>query len=169
MSSPVPPFASRLRPIQLLTGTIAGGAILVALARIFLDPAAPMPAWWQVAVVAVALLGAAMTIRRVGYSVPSLPLGLPEDNAAETSLRYFSSTTVLRAAICEAPVFVALFVSVLPPRGWLPLALALPGAVALFWVHAWPSERTVAAVEEGLERDGARSHLGERLGLRAAR
>ena len=164
-SSPAPAAAARLRPLQLLTGTIGTGAVFVVLARVFIDTAAPMPSLWQVGIVAVALLGSAVLLRQVGYAVPSLPHGLPEENAAETSVRYFSSTTVLRAAICEAPVFVGLFVSVLAPHTWLPLALALPGSVALFWVHAWPSPRTVAAVAAGLERDGARSHLGEALGI----
>jgi hypothetical protein len=165
-SSSAPAATTRLRPLQLLTGTIGAGAVLVALARIFMDPSAPMPSLWQVGAVALALLGAAVLLRQVGYAVPSLPTGLPEENAAETSIRYFSSTTVLRAAICEAPLFVGLLVSVLTPHTWLPLALALPGSVALFWVHAWPSERTASAVEEGLERDGAKSHLAETLGLR---
>lgn len=169
MSDLPAPLGDRLRMLQLLTGTIAGGAVLVALARVFIDPAAPWPTWWQLAVVVLALLGSAVLLRQVGYAVPALPEGLPHENAAETSVRYFSSTTVLRAALCEAPVFIALFVSVLPPRSWLPLVLAVPGAVALFWTHAWPSERTATAVAEGLEREGAQSHLAEALGLRGAR
>jgi hypothetical protein len=169
MSDLPAPLGDRLRMLQLLTGTIAGGAVLVALARVFIDPAAPWPTWWQLALVVLALLGSAVLLRQVGYAVPALPDGLPQENAAETSVRYFSSTTVLRAALCEAPVFIALFVSVLPPRSWLPLVLAVPGAVALFWTHAWPSERTATAVAEGLEREGAQSHLVEALGLRGAR
>lgn len=163
------PLGDRLRMLQLLTGTIAGGAVLVAVARVFIDPEAPWPAWWQLAIVIMTLLGSALLLRTVGYAVPALPQGLPRENATETSMRYFSSTTVLRAAICETPVFVALFVSVLPPRSWLPLILAVPGAAALFWTHAWPSERTATAVAEGLERDGAASHLVEALGLQGAR
>lgn len=168
MSAMPAPLGDRLRMLQLLTGTIGGGAVLVALARVFIDTAAPWPAWWQLGLVVVALLGSAVLIRQVGYAVPALPRGLPEENAAETSMRYFSSTTVLRAAICETPVFIALFVSVLPPRSWLPLVLAVPGAAALFWTHAWPSARTATAIAEGLEREGAPSHLPEALGLRGA-
>ena len=33
--------------------------------------------------------------------------------------------------------------------------------------HAWPSPRTAAAVEKGLEAEGAESHLSETLGFRA--
>ncbi|WP_347351287.1 hypothetical protein [Intrasporangium sp.] len=161
-------LGDRLRMLQLLAATIAGGAALVAVARVLVDTTAPWPAWWQLALVVLALLAAALLIRQVGYAVPALPHGLPDENAAATSVRYFSSTTVLRAAICEMPVFVALFVSILPPRTWLPLVLAVPGAAALFWIHAWPSARTAAAVVEGLEREGASSHLVEALGLRGA-
>ncbi len=168
MSATPAPLGDRLRMLQLLTGTIGGGAVLVALARIFIDTDAPWPAWWQLAIVVLVLLGAAVLLRQVGYAVPALPHGLSRDDAAETSMRYFSSTTVLRAAICEAPVFVALFVSVMAPRSWLLLVLAVPGAAALFFTHAWPSERTASAVAEGLERDGAPSHLVEALGLRGA-
>ena len=46
------------------------------------------------------------------------------------------------------------------------LLIALPGGLALFWIHAWPSPRTAAAVEEGLEADGAESYLSEVLGFR---
>ncbi|MDN5797623.1 MAG: hypothetical protein L0H79_18010 [Intrasporangium sp.] len=166
MSALPAPLDDRLRMLQLLAATIAGGALLVAVARVLVDTAAPWPSWWQLALVVLALLGSALLIRQVGYAVPALPDGLPDEHAAATSVRYFSSTTVLRAAICEVPIFVALFVSILPPRTWLPLVLAVPGAAALFWTHAWPSERTVTAVAEGLERAGARSHLAEALGLR---
>jgi hypothetical protein len=155
----------RLRPLQLLAATIGGGSVLVALARIFMDPTVRMPSVLEVAVVLLTLLGVGLLMNRVGYHVPALPQGLPRENAFETSMRYFSSTTVLRAALAEAPIFVALLLSALGTRSWLLLLLALPGVGALFWVHVWPSARTAAAVEGGLEREGAESHLSETLGF----
>ena len=52
------------------------------------------------------------------------------------------------------------------PHSWLTLLIALPGGLALFWIHAWPSPRTAAALEESLEADGAESYLSEVLGFR---
>ena len=159
---------AKLRPLQLLTVVIGAGTLMCAGARILIEPQVRTPSLLAVGVVLVALLGAAWAIRAYGYNVPSLPLGLPRTNAFETSLRYFASTTVLRASLAEAPFFVALFLSVFEPRSWLLLVVALPGVLTLFWLHAWPSARTAVAVEAGLEREGAESYLHETLGLHRA-
>lgn len=136
--------------------------------RVLVDPEPVPPSWLAVAIVLVAVVGATALITVFGYAVPSLPHGLPRENAARTSLRYFGSTTVLRSAIAEAPVLVAFVVSfTVAPHSWLPLLVALPVTAALFWWHAWPSPRTAAAVEKGLEAEGAESHLSETLGFRA--
>lgn len=161
------PERAALRPIQMISGIVGMGAIMLSAVRILVDPTAPMPSPWAVALVLVTLVGSAMAIRAVGYSVPALPLGLPRENAETTSLRFFTSTTTLRSALSEAPVLVAFAASfAFLPHSWLPLIIALPGGIALFWVHAWPSPRTAAAVEEGLEADGAESYLSESLGFR---
>jgi hypothetical protein len=141
---------------------------MVTAMRILVDPEPVQPSWLAVGIVVAAVIVATAGITLFGYSVPSLPAGLPRENAARTSLRYFGSTTVLRSAIAETPVLVAFAVSFLvSPHSWLPLLVALPVTGALFWWHAWPSPRTAAAVEKGLEAAGAKSHLSETLGFRA--
>ena len=171
MSHPQSPFASperaALRPIQMVSVAVGMGAPMLSLVRVFVDPSAPLPSPWAVAIVLLSLVGSALLIRYVGYAVPSLPLGLPRENAEVTSLRYYTSTTTLRTALAEAPVLVAFACSfVFTPHTWLPLLIALPGGLALFWLHGWPSPRTAAAVEVGLEADGAESYLSEALGFR---
>lgn len=171
MSHPPSPFTSperaALRPIQMISGIVGMGALMISAVRILVDPSAPMPSPWAIGLVLLTLVGSAVLIRVVGYSVPALPLGLPRENAETTSLRFFTSTTTLRSAMAEAPVLVAFAASfAFVPHSWLPLLIALPGGIALFWVHAWPSPRTAAAVEEGLEADGAESYLSEALGFR---
>ena len=168
---PTNPFLSpqraALRPVQMVAVAVGMGAVMLSIVRILVDPSAPMPSPWAVALVLVTLVGSATLIRYVGYAVPALPLGLPRENAEATSLRYYTSTTTLRAALSEAPVLVAFACSfAFTPHSWLPLVIALPGGLALFYVHAWPSPRNVAAVEAGLEAQGADSHLGEALGFR---
>ena len=161
------PAAATLRPIQLVCVAVGMGALMITIVRIFVDSSAPFPSVTAIAIVFVALLGAALLITYAVYSVPALPPGLPRENAEATSLRFFASTTVLRTALAEAPVLVAFAVSfAFTPHSWLPLAIALPGALALFWLHAWPSPRTAAATERGLEADGAKSYLSEALGFR---
>lgn len=141
---------------------------MVTAMRVLVDPEPVPPSWLAVGIVLASIVGATALIMLFGYSVPSLPQGLPRENAARTSLRYFGSTTILRSAIAETPVLVAFAVSFLvTPHSWLPLLMALPVTVALFWWHAWPSPRTAAAVERGLEAAGAESHLSETLGFRA--
>lgn len=174
MSSPgqPPPTPDRalatLRPLQLLSAAIGIGALMVTAMRVLVDPEPVPPSWPAVAIVLASIVAATALIMLFGYSVPSLPHGLPRENAARTSLRYFGSTTVLRSAIAETPVLVAFAVSFLvAPHSWLPLLVALPVTGALFWWHAWPSPRTAAAIEKGLEAGGAESHLSETLGFRA--
>jgi hypothetical protein len=171
MSQLPTPFSSpeqaALRPIQMVSGIVGMGAVMLSVVRILVDPSAPMPSAWAVGLVLLVLVGSAVLIRVVGYSVPALPHGLPRENAETTSLRFFTSTTTLRSALAEAPVLVAFAASfAFVPHSWLPLVIALPGGIALFWLHAWPSPRTAAAVEEGLEADGAESYLSEALGFR---
>ena len=170
VSSPNPfgsPERAALRPIQMVCAMVGMGALMLSAVRVIVDPAAPMPSAIAVALVLVALVSSALLIRRVGYSVPALPPGLPRENAEATSLRFYTSTTILRTALAETPVLVAVAVSfAFTPQSWLTLLIALPGGLALFWVHAWPSPRTAAAVEEALEADGAESHLSEVLGFR---
>ena len=112
--SPVPsssPFGSperaALRPIQMVSAMVGMGALMLSAVRVIVEPAAPMPSALAIAIVLVALVGSALLIRRVGYSVPALPHGLPRENAEATSLRFFTSTTILRTALAEAPVLVA--------------------------------------------------------------
>ncbi|MCU1539008.1 MAG: hypothetical protein JWP82_3359 [Humibacillus sp.] len=179
--SPAPPPESRetaggplrsgghaeLRTVQMVSGMVGMGALMLSAVRVIVDPAAPVPSVLAIAIVVVALLGSALLIRRVGYAVPALPQGLPRENAEAMSLRFFTSTTILRTALAETPVLVAFAVSfAFTPHSWLTLLIALPGGLALFWLHAWPSPRTAAALAEALEADGAESHLGEVLGLR---
>lgn len=160
--------AAVLRPVQLLSAAVGMGALMLTAVRVAVDPSAAMPSAASVAVVLLALLVAALLIRRTAYAVPALPPGLPRENAVATSLRVFTSTTTVCTALAEAPVLVAFAVSLaLEPQSWLPLLLALPGALALFWLHGWPSARTAARVEAALEAGGARSHLSETLGFGA--
>src|SRR6478609_3125831 len=162
MSTPPGPFASpesaALRPIQMVSVAVGMGALMLSAVRILVDPSAPLPSPWAIGIVLATLVGSATLIRYVGYAVPALPHGLPRENA---------ETTTLRTALAEAPVLVAFACSfVFTPHSWLTLLIALPGGLALFWVHGWPSPRTAAAVEAGLEADGAESWLSEALGFR---
>jgi hypothetical protein len=160
---------SALRPVQMVSLMVGTGAVMITIVRIFVDPSAPLPSVPAIAIVLVALVASALLIRLVGYSVPPLPTGVSPEHASAVSLRHFTSTTTLRTAIAETPVLVAFAVSfAFSPHSWLPLLIALPGALALFWLHAWPSPRTAAALEENLEAGGAESHLSETLGFRRA-
>ena len=167
MSAESPSPQAALRPIQMVSAMVGIGSVMITIVRIFVDPSAPLPALPAIAIVLVALIGAAVLIRFVGYSVPPLPPGLSPEHAASASLRQYTSNTSLRTAIAETPVLVAFAVSfAFQPHTWLPLLIALPGALALWWLHAWPSPRTAAALERVLEANGAESHLRETLGLR---
>lgn len=162
----VPDKRDELRALKFVVGALAAGPVMVGIVRVFVEPEVVSPSALAVIVAVVALLGAALAVRYIGYNLPALPGGLPVANAATTSVREFSSSTILRAAICEVPMIIAVLISfALPPRSWLPLLVALPGSLLLFWLHAWPSPRTVAASEEALERDGAKSYLGEAFGM----
>jgi hypothetical protein len=161
--------AAALRPVQMVSAMVGIGAVMVTVVRVLVDPAAPMPSLVAIGIVLVALLAAAVLIRMIGYSVPALPRDISPEHAISASLRSFTSTTTLRTAIAETPVIIAFAVSfAFEPHSWLPLLIALPGSFALFWLHAWPSRRTAAAAEAALEADGAKSHLSETLGFRAA-
>lgn len=162
-----PPPEELLRPLKFVCVAVISGAVMMTVVRAFVDPEPVLPSMTAIVVTlaCVALATAGITV--AGYSAPALPLGLTQEQAWRTSMRYFASTTIARAALSEAPVVVAFVLSfAVEPRSWLLLLVALPAALGLFWWHVWPSARTAAAVEVGLESEGADSHLSETLGFR---
>ena len=119
-----------------------------------------------IVLVTVVAVDAAHPARRLRGPRPA-PRPPPRERRARRACASSPPRRPAHRAVAEAPVLVAFAVSFLvTPHSWLPLLVALPVRPALFWWHAWPSPRTAAAVEEGLEADGAESHLSETLGFR---
>ena len=141
------PERAALRPIQMVSAMVGMGALMLSgragdrrARRDAVRPGHRHRARGARRVGACSSAGSAT-------SVPALPHGpaAGERRGDEPALLHLDDD--LRTALAEAPVLVAFAVSfAFTPHSWLTLLIALPGGLALFWVHAWPSPRTAAAL-----------------------
>lgn len=130
------------------------------------DTAFDLPPLWLLAAQVVAALAIHLLLSAVGYRTPALAPGTPPQQAATRSVAAFSSTTILRMVLAESVAIVSVAAAFVVTQGEY-VAYLTGGVLALVLlaVHAFPTERTVARVQASLERDGATSHLREKLGL----
>ena len=120
------------------------------------------PPLWLFAAQLAAAVVVHVLVTVVGYRVPALAPGTDEATAGQAFLR----GTIVRMSMCESIALASLAAAfAVDSVGYVAVLSGTAVALVLLLVHAWPHsgpvERTVAA----LERDGARSHLRERLGL----
>ncbi len=111
-----------------------------------------------------ALVGAGFAAAHVvGYRAPAIEPGTSAEQAGRESLQRFQTMLVLRFAMTEAPLLVALALSFALDHGpWPYLVAVVPGALSLAF-HTWPGRRTVGRTRAALESRGARSYLDEAL------
>lgn len=143
--------------LRIIVGAMAGGLVLVSLVGVILTglDETPEPLWLGVwAVAALAAVGAALT---VGFRVPALD---PSDRDVEMRGRAaLQTSTILRAALTEAPGILGLALSFVTMSGYLAL-LGLLAVPVMLWL-SWPSRSNVARLEQALDAKGARSGLSE--------
>ena len=143
--------------LRIIVGAMAGGLVLVSLVGVILNglDETPEPLWMGVwAVAALAAVGAALT---VGFRVPALD---PSDRDVEMRGRAaLQTSTILRAALTEAPGILGLALSFVTMSGYLAL-LGLLAVPVMLWL-SWPSRSNVARLEQALDAKGARSGLSE--------
>lgn len=109
-----------------------------------------------------------LLISAIGYRTPAISPDTPAEAAGRTSAGAFSSGTILRGALSESVAIASLALAFIVTEG--SYVTYLGGAVvslALFALHAYPSERTIGRTETSLERDGGTSYLRHQLGLPA--
>lgn len=124
------------------------------------------PPLWLFAAQLAAAVVVHVLVTVVGYRVPALAPGTDEATAGTTAGQAFLRGTIVRMSMCESIALASLAAAfAVDSVGYVAVLSGTAVALVLLLVHAWPHsgpvERTVAA----LERDGARSHLRERLGL----
>ncbi|WP_193613912.1 hypothetical protein [Nocardioides lijunqiniae] len=169
-----------LTSLRLTVGAMMTFLLLMALALSFVlapgsDPQpgeglldAPQP--WVLAAIAAAGVALHVLITLVGYRTPAIAPGTPADVAGGTSAAAMSSGTVLRAALSESVALASIALAFIVSEGsYLTYVVGAAVSLALFVVHAYPGERTIARTEASLEREGGRSHLRDRLLLPAPR
>lgn len=123
------------------------------------------PAWLMLAQVAAGMAVHFFT-QAAGYRTRPLASDTSRDDALVASRLAFQSGMVKRFAFAEAIAILSVFAAFTVDRGgFLGYVTGALVSLALMALHVWPTPATVDRVQASLERDGARSHLREALGL----
>ena len=166
MTDPAVAARPPIQTMRILAWSLMGALVVIGVALVFVyeGQLTETPPVWAVAVVAVLGVGAWLLIDAVGYRVPAIRPGTPQDEAAKASVAAFQSAMIRRFAMSEVVALVALAVGARTEEG--PVVLYALGVVAAFApmsVHVLPGERVITRTEEALQREGGTSYL--RLGL----
>lgn len=158
-----------LRQVQTLVGAVMGSlaiaAVVLGVAFSSGERFDPPPLWLVGAQVAAAV-AVHLEVGVIGYRTTALHVETTEAEARRLSARAFSTGTVLRLGLCESVALGSVLAGFLIESGGY--VVILSGAaisLVLMAVHAWPGDGPIDRTVAGLERDGARSHLREQLGL----
>ena len=158
LTSPPPPS---LTTVKMLIGSLMAGVVVIGFVFTFIvPPERPEAPIWAWAVVAAAALGSTALALTLGFRVAPLPPELSVDETSRRTLAAVHTTSILRAAVCEAPglIAAALAVSVHTlPLLFFGLALAL----ILVATIAWPGSWALGRLQRALEADGARTGLDQ--------
>lgn len=156
-----------LTTLRTVVLSVAGSLLVIGAALFFVlrpegtDGEVP-PGWLLLAqVVAAVVLHVVITL--IGYRTPAIPPGTPHDAAGSRAVAAFSSTTFLRLALAESLALVSVAATFVVADEILTYVVGAVLSLVLILVHALPGERVVAKIQASLEREGATSHLRERL------
>lgn len=158
-----------LQQLRTVVGAMTGTLVVLGVVAWFAvgaeDAATAPPMWLVVAQLVVGVVVFAMC-ETVGYRTPAIAPGASPEEARRTSQQALTSSTFVRAALCESIALVSLAVAfVIPHGGVLGYAVGAAVSIALLLVHAWPGQRVIERIATSLERDGGRSGLREAAGL----
>ena len=148
---------------------MSSSLLAIALALYFVlgtsETAFDVPPAWLLGGQAVAAVAIHLLLNAVGYRAPAIAPGTPPDQAASRSAAAFTSTTFLRMAFSESIAIASIVAAFVVPQGeYVAFLTGALLALVLLALHAFPGERAIAKVQASLEREGAQSHLREKLG-----
>lgn len=116
------------------------------------------PPVFAVVIIALWLAGAFLAAETFGYRTTALPTDLPPEDAARIAAQRFRVTLMMRLAIAESPILVALVFAFVFGNVWIYVFALVLGLPMMIFV-SWPGARTVDRVRAYLEAEGARSFL----------
>ncbi|WP_109474269.1 hypothetical protein [Ornithinimicrobium cavernae] len=145
---------------RFLSGAFIGGIVIITVMMLFVAPDPLLPEPWVLAV----LLGLVAVVTLVSVvMVGRVPAASPGDDLGALMSKV-QSVHILRLALMEAPVFVALalmFISSEP--SWLTVAITAAPTVLLMLVLVFPHEGVLRRYERALDAAGARTQLTDKL------
>lgn len=154
-----------LTTTRILTGAfLATAPILLVLGLVMFesDPFA-VPPPLPVVVVVVWTVGIVLLLRIMGYRFASAGPSWTPAQAATA----FSTTTTVRAALCESVVLISLALGLVATHGGLVvLALGAVCSMVLLVLYVWPGDRVIQRFDRALSAQGVRKGtLRQGLGL----
>jgi hypothetical protein len=153
----------------MLSLSLMGALVVIPVALWFVvgteDEATHAPATVLLLAIPAAGVVVHVLLEAIGYRVPPIPPGTPEDDARDEAVARWQSSMVQRFALAESIAIVSVALCfVVPEGGYVLLLLGCATSLVLMAVHVFPWSRPVGKVADALERDGARSGLREVFG-----
>lgn len=153
--------------LRFLTAALLGSEIVLLVAVSAATTASggfKAPPVWAVVLVGALGIAAAVLVPLVGYRLPAITPGTPEDEARGIVVKAVQSSTILRFALSEAVAVVSVALSfVVGHGGAIVCLIGVAVAIALGVLHVWPSDRVLTRTREALEREDGQSYLDDVL------
>ncbi len=149
--------------IRVLALAVLGAPVLMAIVVWFaVVPASEdLPVWVVAAEIAVVVTGW-LTAQTVGFRTEPLT----SSDGPDVALERFRTGMMLRFAVTEAPIILAMALTFMLPYGAWPFLAALVLGLPLMVHQVWPSRRVVTKVASQLESGGTQSGLLDTFSMR---
>ncbi|MFT4189469.1 MAG: hypothetical protein QM621_12915 [Aeromicrobium sp.] len=158
-SSPVPAALA----YRVTATAFAVAPVLVLVAVAFAAPPATesLPLWLTAAIIAT-VLASGVLAELIGYQIEPLA----SLDQTQVGLARLQQAAVLRFALVEATIIIAMVLAFVLPYGWWPALVGVVVGLPTLAFHVWPSRRMVGKTADRLESRGMPSGVREAFGHR---
>jgi len=167
MTTPTPQPSART--YQILANTFTSVPVLLGIVVFVIqssEPDAPQVSWLAVVVPLVIAAVSWTLCEQIGYRLPPLESARLDSDVQKLAFARFQAAAMIRIALCEVPMLVAVALTFLSP----PTSIVnyLPGGLAtllLLSVQVRPTRAVVGKSEAALDRNGGHSGLSATFGF----
>ncbi|WP_029136612.1 hypothetical protein [Nakamurella lactea] len=167
MTTPTPQAGART--YQVLANTFISVPVLLGIVVFVVQSSqsdSPQVSWLAVVVPLVIAALSWMLCEQIGYRLAPLESARAGTDVQQVAFARFQTSAMVRVALCEVPMLVAVALTFLSPPA--SVGNYLPGGLAslvLLFMHVRPTRAVVGRSEAALDRNGGHSGLSATFGF----